>query len=183
MNRRAVAITLVILLLAAVSSWLSEESRREARRAEAEGERAPDYFMEGVVATEMGADGRPRQRLEATRLNHFPRDGRSELAAPHLVVYQDESPPWHLFAKRGEVRAGGAEIFLEGGVRLTRAAPEEVEIRSATLRLHPDRRHAETADPIVVVSGADRLEAVGMEASLQDERVTLKSQVRGIHAP
>ena len=174
---------LLPVLLAAVVLALAALLTREPDRAPpALAGSGPDYFITGLVATETDLDGKLHQRLEAERLTHFASDDRAVLDRPHLVVYEQPAP-WHAYAARGQVYAGGERVALDGGVRLTRSVDGLEEITTETLQLYPEQRLAETDDPITYQGAGRTVQAVGMEASLAGSRVLFKSEVRGTYAP
>jgi len=60
---------------------------------------------------------------------------------------------------------------------------EDTEIRTQYLELDPERFIAETDERVQIRIGARSLTATGMLASLNDNKVELKSNVRGKIAP
>jgi lipopolysaccharide export system protein LptC len=179
MIRRLLPVLLAALVLALAATLLTRETDRTPPPLAGSG---PDYFITGMAATETGLDGKILQRLEAERLTHFASDDRAVLVRPHLVVYEQPAP-WHLHAARGQVYAGGERVALDGGVRLTRTVDGLEEIVTETLQLYPEKRIAETDDPITYQGAGRTVHAIGMEASLTGPRVLFKSEVRGTYAP
>lgn len=178
--RRLLPLLLAGLVLALASALLTREPDRAPPRDAAA--RGPDYFLTGVVATETGLDGRPSQRLEASEYTHFPHDDSALVERPRLWVYE-EPAPWLAQATRGRIEEGGERVLLDGGVRLTRELDGLEEITTETLQVFPEQRFAQTADPIAYRGENRRIDAVGMELSLADRHLVLKSEVRGTYAP
>lgn len=178
--RRALPLVLAAAMLALATALLTREPDTAPPPGVAA--RGPDYFITGMVATETGLDGRLHQRMEATELTHFSHDDRAVVERPHLAIYEAPAP-WHAYAARGQLERGGERVFLDGGVRLTRELEQTEEIVTETLQVFPELRFAETDDPITYRSGNRLIEAVGMEISLADQHLLLKSEVRGTYAP
>jgi LPS export ABC transporter protein LptC len=75
---------------------------------------------------------------------------------------------------------------LRGHVRAVSTrdnSDEDTEIRTQYLELDPERYIAETDERVQIRIGARSLTATGMLASLDDNKVVLKSNVRGKIAP
>jgi lipopolysaccharide export system protein LptC len=180
MKRRALPLLLAAAVLTLASVLLTREPERAPRPDRAG--TGPDYFITGVVASETGLDGRLTQRLEADRLTHYAHDDSALIDRPHLAVHEAPAP-WHAYAARGRMTEGGQRLFLEGDVRINRELNGSQEILTETLQIYPEQRFAETDAPITYRGDNRTVEAVGMELSLADERLVLKSQVRGTYAP
>jgi lipopolysaccharide export system protein LptC len=179
MNRRTLLFTLAILLLAAASQWLSRETKQEARQAEA-ASGAPDSFIADFSATELGVDGRPARRLEGAHLSHFA-DQRAVITEPHLTVYRPGEAPWEMTAAEGRSMGQQDLVRLTGGVRIYRSGAEPTEVVTDNLDVQPKRRYAETAAPVTITNPQGRVDAVGMQAFLEEERMVLRSHVRGTY--
>ena len=94
--------------------------------------------------------------------------------------------PWTVNADAATIREDNPRITLRGHVRATsnRSMPaDETEIRTQYLELDPERFVAETDARVQIRIGARSLTATGMLASLNDDRIELKSNVRGKIAP
>jgi LPS export ABC transporter protein LptC len=64
------------------------------------------------------------------------------------------------------------------------SSPEgDIEIRTQYLELHPEQFIAETNERVQIRFGARSVTATDMLASLHDDRIELKSNVRGKIAP
>ena len=94
--------------------------------------------------------------------------------------------PWVVHADEATLQEGSPKIALRGHVRAVGSVDEEgqdTEIRTQYLELDPERFIAETDERVQVRIGARSLTATGMLASLNDNKVELKSNVRGKIAP
>ena len=94
--------------------------------------------------------------------------------------------PWVVHADEATLQQGSPRIALRGHVRAVGSAGEQgqdTEIRTQYLELDPERFTAETDERVQIRIGARSLTATGMLASLNDNKVELKSNVRGKIAP
>jgi lipopolysaccharide export system protein LptC len=103
------------------------------------------------------------------------------------IRYSPESEiPWTVNADAATIQEHSPRITLRGHVRATSngaTANSETEIRTQYLELDPERFVAETDQRVQIRVGARSLTATGMLASLNDDRIELKSNVRGKIAP
>jgi len=93
---------------------------------------------------------------------------------------------WTVNADAATLNEGSPRIVLRGHVRATsnsNVPDKETEIRTQYLELDPERFIAETDERVQIRIGARSLTATGMLASLNDDRIELKSNVRGKIAP
>jgi LPS export ABC transporter protein LptC len=77
-------------------------------------------------------------------------------------------------------------VLFEGHVRAVSSegfSGSETEIRTQYLEIYPENFLAETDERVQIRIGARSLTATGMLASLKDNQVKLKSNVRGKFAP
>lgn len=77
----------------------------------------PDYYVENFTATGMDPDG-IKYVLEAERLVHYPDDGSSLLDNPHVIQYESEQAPRHIYAESGWLSGDGKDILLTENVRV-----------------------------------------------------------------
>lgn len=183
MNRRGGLITVSLLVLAGLSTWLTtlvepKEGPKESNSAN----HSPDFFLENSTITAMDATGKPRYRLQSTTTVHFPDDESTELTNPHLTIYKQQSPPWTVVAEHGWVAEDGEFVVLRGGVVVDRPKGDEkppFRLTTTELRVRPREEYAETDKPVLMVSEGYTAEAVGMRAYLKQGKMELLSQVRG----
>lgn len=113
-------------------------------------------------------------------------DKRIEFTNVRVRYSPDSDIPWTVNADAATLSEGSPRITLRGHVRAISersADNDETEIRTQYLELDPDRFVAETDQRVQIRMGARSLTATGMLASLQDDRIELKSNVRGKIAP
>ena len=113
-------------------------------------------------------------------------DNSIEFTRVRVRYSPDSDIAWTVNADEATIRNDNPRIALRGHVRATSndsSASDEMEIRTQYLELDPDRFVAETNQRVQVRVGARSLTATGMLASLKDDTIELKSNVRGKIAP
>lgn len=94
--------------------------------------------------------------------------------------------PWTVDADSATILPSQPRVQLRGHVRAVSAqgfADSDTEIRTQYLELDPERYIAETDERVQIRIGARSLTATGMLASLDDNRLELKSNVSGKFVP
>lgn len=177
---------IALIGLAALSTWLlrTVESEREPT-AEAR-PRSPDYTLENFTASAMDGHGKLHDRLRARIMIHYPDDDSAELTKPHIELYRQDAPPWRIDAEKGWVYSKGELVLLQGDVFIERDAVSKdgpLHVITRDVRIRPKDKYAETDQPVTILQGTARVDAVGMRAHFQEGRLELLSAVRGKYDP
>ena len=182
LSKREFGLATLLVVLGILALWLQWANDGNQIQG-VDGERRPDYIVEGLKAVTLDAAGVPTRRLDAARLRHYPDDGSSELDEPVLQLFDDAILRWNLRSRQAWINARGDEVLLEQDVRLERTATAEsapIELRTSALLLLPETDYAETTHAVEVEREHDRLSAAqGLQAWLgEDARIRLFGPVR-----
>jgi lipopolysaccharide export system protein LptC len=165
----------VLLIAAALASWYLARSNRAA-----DADALPydpvhrGYYLKSARILGTDEDGSLLYEIEAAHAEQEAKD-RIEFTEVRIRYSPD-----------ADLREGNPNITLRGHVRAVRTSTtdgEDTEIRTQYLELDPKRYLAETDERVQIRVGARSLTATGMLASLNDNKVELKSNVRGKIAP
>jgi len=103
------------------------------------------------------------------------------------IRYSPESGvPWVVNADEATLQDGSPTIILRGHVQIVNdggSAEHDTEIRTQYLELDAKEYIAETDDRVQIRFGSRSVTATGMLASLNDDKIALKSNIRGKIAP
>lgn len=131
----------------------------------------------------MADDGRPKQRLKAEKMVHFPDDDSTELTKPRLTIYDSAHPPWLVTSENGWVSGDGEILLLQGEVQIDRdeaRGVEPIHILTSDLKVRPRENYAETSKDVDVRSRGERVRARGMQAWFNKPiHIKLLAMVRG----
>lgn len=171
----------IVMLCGFSSFWLLQNLEKDefSRRGPAPHE--PDYFIEGMVRRTTSEDGRLHNILRAELVEHYPDDDSTELASPHLEIYNGEIEPWHVVAERGWVSSGNDVVLLHGEVEIWRlgdTGQRIYEVLTSELRVLPKEQYAETDNPTIIIGPATVTHAIGMRANFAHSRLELVKRVR-----
>ncbi len=108
----------VFLILITLSAWLQfgllESPAEEISEQE---KNAADYYIENFVSTGMDKLGK-KYELKADRMVHYPYGDRALLDNPHVVQYDLNQTPRHIYADSGWLYNSTSKILLTGNVRV-----------------------------------------------------------------
>ena len=176
---------IVVLTAAAIGSWYLARSNRPADVDELPYD--PEhrgYYLKSARILGTDEDGSLLYEIEA---EHAVQDSREsiEFTDVRIRYSPDTAVPWVVHADEATLREGSPRIELRGHVRAVGISgdDQDTEIRTQYLQLDPERYVAETDERVQIRIGARSLTATGMLASLNDNKVELKSNVRGKIAP
>lgn len=185
MSPRAITL-LVVLTVAALASWYLARNNRPADTDESPYDTAHrGYYLKSARILGTGEDGSLLYEIEAAHAEQESKD-RIEFTEVRIRYSPGAGVPWIVHADEATLREGSPRIALRGHVRAIGAGGDEdndTEIRTQYLELDPERFLAETDERVQIRIGARSLTATGMLASLNDNTVELKSNVRGKIAP
>ena len=193
---RLVGLSPLLLLggLAMLTYWLDAQIQPPPPKSDGSSRHDPDLFIKNVSATVFDAQGRPRQRLQAERAEHFPDDDSVALAGLAMSLTEPDRPPVSASADRGVVAGDRETMTLEGRVRVVREAeaakpgrgqepPGRVTIATEYLRVVPKQGLAETDRPVTIEEPRGIIHSVGMRLDNEAKTLKLKSSVQGTLQP
>ena len=124
--RQNLVLISVFLFLLVLSGWLQfgllETPEPEISEAE---KNDPDYYIENFVSTGMDKLGK-KYRVIADRLVHYPVGDRALLDRPHIIQYDLNGTPRHIYADSGWLYNNGSRVLLTGNVRVIQSQANEV---------------------------------------------------------
>lgn len=166
---------LALLIGAAAGSagllkWLSEEPGRSVRADD----RAPDYYMEDFTTLMMKQDGKPKNKLAATYLAHYPYDDSTELIKPSMEIFREDKLPLYITAEKGRLEGDDDTLLLYGIVKLweyDEAGRPTLEVSTTDVRVSLDDEYAETDQYTTIVTNHATITGTGMRAFLPESRL------------
>jgi lipopolysaccharide export system protein LptC len=134
----------------------------------------PDVRMEGAELRQFGGDGKLQYAMVASDIRFFQGQGRAELTAPDVTLYDTEGTAWQIRARNGTLLGLDGNAGREDEVRLrddVLLQPLEglrhVRLSTSALTLYPDRQYAATDQAVIIDSEVGRTTAAGLKGDLQ----------------
>lgn len=185
MSPRALTL-IVVLTAAALGSWYVARSNRSVDVDELPYDSEHrGYYLKSARILGTNEDGSLLYEIEAAHAEQTAID-RIEFTEVRVRYSPNADIPWIVHADEATLREGSPRIALRGHVRAvgtTGDDDQDTEIRTQYLEFDPERYVAETDERVQIRIGARSLTATGMLASLNDNKVELKSNVRGKIVP
>lgn len=179
-------VTISILAAAAMASIYAARTPGDAQDEAAAAERPHrGYYLKSARILGTGPNGKLLYELRASEAEQLDQD-RIAFTDVHLDYSPQSDVPWSVDADSATIYAGDKRVILEGHVRAISSegfSGNDTEIRTDVLEIFPDEFLAQTEERVQIRIGERSLTATGMLASLQDNQVRLKSNVRGKFAP
>ena len=177
---------LSVLGAGAIGSWYLARPEKESDSGELPYEGAfQGYYLKSARILGTAENGKLLYVIEAKHAEQQA-DKRIEFSDVRIRYSPESEIPWTVVADAATLSENNPRITLQGHVRATSNsadADNETEIRTQYLELDAERFVAETEQRVQIRIGARSLTATGMLASLNDDRIELKSNVRGKIAP
>ncbi|MDX1518593.1 MAG: LPS export ABC transporter periplasmic protein LptC [Gammaproteobacteria bacterium] len=142
----------------------------------------PDYYMENFSTLTMEQDGRPKNRLNAEYMAHYPDDDTIELTRPRLEIFRQGEMPIIITSDKGWVTSDNKVILLSGKVDLWQDDHEgerQLEVNTSEVRVLLDQDYAETDRHATIRKLNTIVDADGVRAYFKQNRLELLDNVRG----
>lgn len=183
---RLLIIWLVLLGLAAVTTWLviSHQGSAPSPQASGPARALPDYSMTGALLTRYGMAGQPRYILHSDRITHQREEDVSLLSKVELDYYSPSRPYWHLSAQRGRLSDKGNHVVLIDRVRAHQpAATDTIHLRTSRLTLELRKQLISSDARATIVQGIRETQGTGLKADLERGTVKLLHDVTSRYEP
>ena len=179
-------LAIVTLAVAAAGTWyLARINKSSDDEIVATESAQRGFYLKSARILGTGPDG---NRLYEIRADHAEEqlDGRIEFRDVRFDYSPEAAVPWTVDADSATILPNEQRVQLHGHVRAVSSqgfAAEDTEIRTQYLELDPNAYVAETDERVQIRIGSRSLTATGMLASLDENRLELKSNVSGKFVP
>jgi len=179
-------VILALLIVTTLGSWyLSRKNSMPVAEQATQSYENRGYYLKAARILGTGPDGSLLFEIDAVHAEQRS-DDRIEFTDVRIVYSPESDVPWAVDADMATLYPNKQRILLEGHVRAFSKQGffrSDTEIRTQKLELDPYTFIAETNDRVQIRIGARSLTATGMLASLNDNRLELKSNVSGKFMP
>ena len=186
MNARTITLY-VVLIAAALASWYLARDRSDDEPPNTIVETEHHgFYLKNARILGTGDSGELLYEIEADRAEQQI-DQSVDFQNVRLFYSPESEVPWIVQADKATIRSEEPHrVFLSGHVRAVssgRSDQGDTEIRTDYLELDPSNFIAETNERVQIRLGERSLTATGMLASLDEDRLELKSNVSGKFFP
>ena len=181
MSPRAIFV-FVLLVVSAIGSWYLGRSPTSIDNGNVPFESVHrGYYLREARILGTGDDGKLLYEIEAQYAEQM-EDARIEMTVVRIRYSPDSEVQWTVNADTATLDQSDSRIWLRGNVYAVSGGDEDdekTEILTQVLELDPERFIAKTDARVQIRFGRRSLTATGMLASLDDDTIELKSNVRG----
>ena len=178
-------VRLILLLAGAGISGLLLVNTRETGERQSKPELSLAYYLDQAELIGTGPDGKILYQVWTRRAEQTLGDESVILEDVRLVYGPPDGLPWELAANKGQIPADASTIELRGNVVAKSGKTDEdtTTIRTAALSINPKTRQAQTRQKVVIEYNGREINATGMDADFEANRLNLLSNVHGKFAP
>ncbi|MDO4709516.1 MAG: LPS export ABC transporter periplasmic protein LptC [Pseudomonadota bacterium] len=183
MNWRT-ALTLILIAASLGIGIAIQQQQERLRNADNTARYHSDYTLHDFQITTLNKDGSEAFTLAAPRLERNPESREMDIATPRFYFPDSKARRWRAQSRTAWVNADGSEVRLRDEVRLE--APEgesQLRMETSSLDVFPDAGIASTDAEVLITQPGTIIRGRGLEAQLDANRVTLKSEVRSRYVP
>jgi len=182
-NRAATLFPLLVLSgLAALSFWLKEAISLPFQSDEGKRVDTPDAIVENLTLYRYAPSGELSSRMDASRMEHYPRDDDTLVLKPRLIHYRPKLPDVTMSAQSAFITERGERVLLRDDVVLTRAAfagRPELVVHTPELTVLPEEGKAFNETNVSITQGASWVKGIGLMVDHDLGTFSLRQQVRG----
>ena len=146
----------------------------------------PGYAARDAKLVQTGPDGRPLYTVDANVIRQQPNDNTVELETARLGFYDSNGSLWTARGEHGQVGQDTGVVELSEDVHVNgtpQGSLQPAEIVTNRLAFDTNTKIACTREPVTLTWSGQEIKGKGMCAALNEGRVQLESNVRGIAVP
>jgi len=179
-------ITIILLIAAVLGSWyLTRRNIVSDTEPDSNGYEHRGYYLKSARILGTGPDGGLLYEIDAARAEQLV-DNRIQFEDVRIQYSPQTDVPWTINADIATLHADQQRLLLQGHVRAVSErgfSGDETEIRTQYLEFDPENYVAETEERVQIRIGTRSLTGTGMRASLNENKMEIKSNVSGRFIP
>ncbi|WP_406665870.1 LPS export ABC transporter periplasmic protein LptC [Gallaecimonas sp. GXIMD1310] len=180
---RAVFFVLLLFATAALLMWWTGGNEPQPSQAASSGQRQPDGIAEDLQVRQFDEQGQISLVVNAKSMRYFANAQETQLLQPRFELYDaQQQSPWAITADSATV-TGQRLVDLKNNV-IIRSLDDDARIRSVhtgNLALDLLNKTMSTDQPVTLQGPGFITTGVGLEASLEGQKMHLKSQVNTVY--
>ncbi|STY29730.1 Uncharacterized protein YrbK clustered with lipopolysaccharide transporters [Legionella wadsworthii] len=174
------------LILLACSGWYYSHSKTIIRLDSETLANSVDTTISNIKVHQFNQQGELIHVLTAPLMQHIQKGNVYLLQNPHIVVSQDEQPPWDIRSKSAKSLDGGKQITFKGHVVVHQekgSKSQESTLKTEEVTYFPKEKKASSDVLVTYEQPGNIIQSKGMNAYLDEKRVELLHQARGSYVP
>ena len=135
---------------------------------------------------QFNTEGTLTNLLTTPKMQHIQSGDIYLLHSPHILVSQEEQPPWNIHSESARSFDGGKRITFTGNVVVHQKrgdTSQESTLKTEEVTYFPKEKKASTDLLVTYQQPGNIIQSTGMNAYLDEKRVELLHQARGSYVP
>lgn len=172
------------LLLAGLYAYTQWDDWFSNAKIPLSGLNQPDMIALAVQQTSFDKQGERKYHLSAESMLQYLEADRNLMIKPDITFFQEREPSWTTTAAEAVSNSQAETLNLSGNVRIQQKGVQKAAtMETETLILYPDKSYATTEDKVIIRQEGIYIEATGLDADFNDNRITLRKNVTSIYEP
>ncbi|MGL5743100.1 MAG: LPS export ABC transporter periplasmic protein LptC [Legionella sp.] len=174
------------LIILACSGWYYSHSSAFIRLDRDTLINSVDTTISNVTVRQFNQQGTLANLLRTPQMQHIQKDNVYLFQNPHILVSQEEQPPWDITSKKAKSFEGGKQITFIGNVVVHQKKgdkSQESTFKTEEVTYLPKEKKARTDVLVTYEQPGNIIQSTGMNAYLDEKRVELLHQARGSYVP
>ncbi len=144
----------------------------------------PDMVAIALEQLSFDEQGNKEFLLHAESMLQYLSSDRNIMVKPTITFFEKQQASWKTSAASATSSSQTDTLHLSGNVTIVQQSVQEAAIlETETLVLHPRESHASTDDTVVIRQTGVYIEAQGLDADLNQNRIILRENVTSIYEP
>ena len=174
------ALTLLLFLAAGLYLWHSFSLVTNKQDQLTELDLVPEFTATQLKQEVYDSKGNLTQEVSAVKMEHYSELALTHFEKPEFIIYQNNKPFWRLSADIGNMEEH--ILTLDNNVYMQQMNDNQL-VRSITtkyLEINLDTNQVKTDTPIEIIGNKIHIIGQGMQANLNQGKVTLNHHVKTI---
>lgn len=144
----------------------------------------PDMVAVALEQLSFDEHGNKEFLLDAESMLQYLASDRNVMVKPTITFFEQQKASWKTSAASATSDNNANKLNLSGHVTIIQQGVDQAAVlETETLELHPRESYATTEDKVVIRQTGVYIEALGLEADLNQNRIILKQNVTSIYEP
>ncbi|MEE2729260.1 MAG: LPS export ABC transporter periplasmic protein LptC [Pseudomonadota bacterium] len=150
----------------------------------AEQSEQPDMVAISLEQLSFDEQGNKEFLLNAESMLQYLASNRNIMVKPTITFFENQKASWITSAASATSTTDASKLNLSGQVVIVQQGVREAAVlETETLELHPRESYATTDDKVVIRQTGVYIEAFGLDADLNENRILLRQKVTSIYEP
>lgn len=174
------------LIILACSGWYYSHSSAFTRLDRETLANSVAITVSDLKVRQFDAEGKLINLLTSPTMQHIQNGNVYLFAKPHILVHQDEQPPWDIRSHHAKSFEGGKRITFTGNVIVHQKQGSKTQastMKTEEVTYFPKEKKASTDLLVTYEQPGNIIQSQGMNAYLDEKRVELLHQARGSYVP